>query len=219
MGHSYAEENYLKAILKLSTPPEFTVQTNQIAAHLETTAASVTDMLKKLAGKDLVSYQRYQGASLTESGQQAATRLLRRHRLWEVFLVQTLGMRWDEVHEIAEELEHIPSDSLIERLDAFLGHPKFDPHGDPIPNAQGRYTLRARIGLDELEAGLPATVVGVREDQRNFLQHLTEKGIGLGTRIELVGRDEYDGTVHLLVDGTAQTLSGAAARNILVKPL
>jgi len=219
MGHSYAEENYLKAILKLSAPPEYTVQTNQIAAHLETTAASVTDMLKKLAGKELVSYQRYQGASLTEKGQQAATRLLRRHRLWEVFLVQTLGMRWDEVHEIAEELEHIPSDSLIERLDAFLGHPKFDPHGDPIPNAQGRYTLRTRIGLDELEAAQPATIVGVREDQRSFLQHLTEKGIGLGTRIELVGRDDYDATVHLLVEGTATSLSAAAARNILVKPL
>jgi DtxR family Mn-dependent transcriptional regulator len=143
MGLSYAEENYLKAILKLSGSLDGTVSTNAIAAQLETSAASVTDMLKKLSDKKLITYLRYKGASLTDDGQRIATSLLRKHRLWEVFLVQSLGMTWDEVHEIAEELEHIQSDRLIERLDTFLGHPKFDPHGDPIPNAQGKvYTPR-----------------------------------------------------------------------------
>ena len=147
MGLSYAEENYLKAILKLSGSPDGTVSTNAIAAQLDTSAASVTDMLKKLSDKELITYQRYKGASLTDDGQRIATTLVRKHRLWEVFLVQSLGMTWDEVHEIAEELEHIQSDRLIDRLDHFLGHPKFDPHGDPIPNAQGKYTLRAQIPL------------------------------------------------------------------------
>ena len=219
MGQSYAEENYLKAILKLAGPPDYTVNTNMVAGHLNTTAASVTDMLKKLGAKGLVEYRKYQGASLTDAGHQVATALVRKHRLWEVFLVRSLGMAWDEVHDIAEELEHIQSDSLIERLDAFLGHPKFDPHGDPIPNAQGRYTLRAQISLDELAPDQMAEVVGVREDERAFLQHLTEKGIRLGCRLSVTRRDPYDAALSLDIEGLEVILSGPAARNILVKPL
>ena len=219
MGQSYAEENYLKAILKLAGPPDYTVNTNTVAAHLNTTAASVTDMLKKLGAKGLVEYRKYQGASLTDAGQQVATALVRKHRLWEVFLVKSLGMAWDEVHDIAEELEHIQSDALIERLDAFLGHPKFDPHGDPIPNAQGRYTLRKQISLDELFPEQMAEVVGVREDERAFLQHLTEKGIRLGCRLSVIRRDPYDAALSLEIEGLEVILSGNTARNILVKPL
>jgi DtxR family Mn-dependent transcriptional regulator len=128
-------------------------------------------------------------------------------------------MAWDEVHDIAEELEHIQSDVLIERLDAFLGHPKFDPHGDPIPNAQGRYTLRTQISLDELAPDQMAEVVGVREDERAFLQHLTEKGIRLGCRLSVTRRDPYDAALNLDIEGLEVILSGPAARNILVKPL
>jgi DtxR family transcriptional regulator, Mn-dependent transcriptional regulator len=217
MGLSYAEENYLKAILKLSGSPDGTVSTNAIAAQLDTSAASVTDMLKKLSDKELITYQRYKGASLTDDGQRIATTLVRKHRLWEVFLVQSLGMTWDEVHEIAEELEHIQSDRLIDRLDHFLGHPKFDPHGDPIPNAQGKYTLRAQIPLSDLKPGQEGVVIGVREDETSFLKHLNEKGLTVGKSIKVITNDDYDNTLSLHVDGHELNLSGKVARNIMIK--
>jgi DtxR family Mn-dependent transcriptional regulator len=218
MGLSYAEENYLKAILKLSGSLDGTVSTNAIAAQLETSAASVTDMLKKLSDKKLITYLRYKGASLTDDGQRIATSLLRKHRLWEVFLVQSLGMTWDEVHEIAEELEHIQSDRLIERLDTFLGHPKFDPHGDPIPNAQGKYTLRAQVPLSELKPGQEGTVIGVREDETAFLKHLNDKGLTIGKSITVLSNDDYDNTLRVTVDHLELNLSGKVARNIMIKP-
>ena len=217
MGLSYAEENYLKAILKLSGSPDGTVSTNAIAAQLDTSAASVTDMLKKLSDKELITYQRYKGASLTDDGQRIATTLVRKHRLWEVFLVQSLGMTWDEVHEIAEELEHIQSDRLIDRLDHFLGHPKFDPHGDPIPNAQGKYTLRAQVPLSELKPDQEGIVIGVREDETSFLKHLNEKGLTLGKSIKVITNDDYDNTLSLQVEGHELNLSGKVARNIMIK--
>jgi DtxR family Mn-dependent transcriptional regulator len=219
MGLSYAEENYLKAILKLSAPPDYTVSTNAIAAQLETSAASVTDMLKKLSDKALITYQRYKGASLTEEGQRLATYLVRKHRLWEVFLVQTLGMTWDEVHEIAEELEHIPSDRLIDRLDAFLGFPKFDPHGDPIPNAQGRYSVRAQMALIDLKEGQEGILIGVKEDETSFLKHLNDKGLTPGKSLKVLSNDEYDHTLRLIVDDQELNLSGIVARNIMIKPV
>ena len=219
MGLSYAEENYLKAILKLSGSPDGTVSTNAIAAQLETSAASVTDMLKKLSDKELITYQRYKGALLTEEGQRVATMLVRKHRLWEVFLVQSLGMTWDEVHEIAEELEHIQSDRLIDRLDTFLGRPKFDPHGDPIPNAQGKYTLRAQLPLTELKPGQEGVVIGVREDDTSFLKHLNDKGLTIGKSITILSNDEYDNTLRVSVDDLELNLSGKVARNIMIKPV
>lgn len=217
MGLSYAEENYLKALVKLSLPPVKTVSTNAIAAHLSTSAASVTDMLKKLADKQLITYQRYQGASLTEEGYRIATNLVRKHRLWEVFLVQSLGMTWDEVHEIAEELEHIQSDRLIEKLDAFLGYPKFDPHGDPIPNSQGKYTLRTQVPLTDLNVGQTGVIIGVREDDSSFLKHLTDKGITLGKSASILAHDTYDHTLRLMIDQHEINLSGQVAQHILVK--
>ncbi|HUR30197.1 MAG TPA: metal-dependent transcriptional regulator [Saprospiraceae bacterium] len=217
MGLTYAEENYLKAILRLSKPHDVTVSTNEIAAHLETSAASVTDMLKKLSDKELITYQKYKGAQLSELGNKIATKLVRKHRLWEVFLVQSLGMTWDEVHEIAEELEHIQSDPLIERLDAFLGFPKFDPHGDPIPNAQGKYTLRAQLLLTELKPGQEGVVVGVKDADTLFLRHLNDKGITIGKKAKLLTNDPYDQTVRLTIEDNELTISGKVAQNILIK--
>lgn len=218
MGLTYAEENYLKAIIKLVQPPERTVSTNALAAQLGTSAPSVTDMLKKLSDKHLITYERYQGASLTEEGQRLATSLVRKHRLWEVFLHQSLGMSWDEVHEIAEELEHIQSDRLIESLDKFLGTPKFDPHGDPIPNAQGKYTLRSQVALSELQVGQAGTVIGVKDDGSSFLKHLSDKGINLGRTIRILNHDAYDQALTLSIDERKTELTGQVAKNILVKP-
>jgi len=219
MGLTYAEENYLKAILRLSKPHEVSVSTNAIAAHLETSAASVTDMLKKLADKELITYQKYKGAQLTDTGNKIATNLIRKHRLWEVFLVQSLGMTWDEVHEIAEELEHIQSDQLIERLDAFLGFPKYDPHGDPIPNAQGKYTLRAQMLLTELQPGQEGIVIGVKEADNLLLRHLNEKGITIGKKAKLLTSDAYDQSVVLSIEDHEMSISGKVAQNILIKPV
>ncbi len=217
MGLTYAEENYLKAILRLTGPPDMNISTNAIAAHQETSAASVTDMLKKLAEKELITYQRYKGAQLTDHGKQIATVLLRKHRLWEVFLVQSLGMSWDEVHDIAEELEHIQSDQLIERLDAFLGYPKYDPHGDPIPNAKGKYTLRAQLLLTELKPGQEGVVVGVRDANNSLLRHLNDKGISIGKKATVQDNDPYDQTVRLRIEDKELSISGKVAQNILIK--
>jgi DtxR family Mn-dependent transcriptional regulator len=217
MELSITEEIYLKAILKLSAGPETTVSTNAIAAQVHTSAASVTDMLKRLAEKELITYQRYQGARLTEQGIRIATYLLRKHRLWKVFLVQKLGMSWDVVHDIAGELEHIRSTSLIDQLDSFLGFPKFDPHGDPIPNAQGKYTLRAQLPLTELQPGKSGFVIGVRESENSFLKYLSEKGITLGKTISVIANESYDQTMIFSIDGVEASISGKVAQNVLVK--
>lgn len=217
MGLTYAEENYLKTILRLSIPPDMMVSTNAIAGHQETSAASVTDMLKKLADKEYIIYQRYKGAQLTDEGYRIATSLVRKHRLWEVFLVQSLGMSWDEVHDIAEELEHIQSDHLIDKLDAFLGYPKYDPHGDPIPNALGKYTLRAQLFLTELQPGQTGVIIGVREADNSMLRHLNEKGITIGKKAMLQENDPYDKSVRISIENKELSLSGKVAQNILIK--
>lgn len=217
MSFTYAEENYLKALLKLSLPPDRQVNTNTLAHHLSTSAASVTDMLKKLSEKGYISYERYKGASLTEVGNRVATELIRKHRLWEVFLVEKLGMNWDEVHEIAEELEHIQSPELIDKLDTFLGHPRFDPHGDPIPNSKGKYTLRSQRTIAEMSPDEEGSVVGVKDDSAGFLKHLTEKGIALGKHIVFVQQDPYDQSVSVILNDEKITLSGKVAQSIYIK--
>jgi DtxR family Mn-dependent transcriptional regulator len=217
MDLSPTEENYLKAILRLSAFQDKSVNTNAIASHLQTSAASVTDMLKRLSGKKLITYLRYNGARLTEPGYKTATYLVRKHRLWKVFLVQTLGISWDEVSDIAEELEHIHSDLLIDRLDSHLGFPKFDPHGDPIPNAQGKYTLRSQSALTDLQPGKSGLILGVKETDPSFLAHLTEKGIAIGKTITALSFHAYDQSMKLKMDDIEFNLSGNVARNILVK--
>src|SRR3984885_5178673 len=138
--NTFTEENYLKAIYHLSHESG-SVSTNQIAAALNTKAASVTDMLKKLADKALINYEKYQGVTLTSAGQKIALHIIRKHRLWEYFLVEKLNFKWDEVHEMAEEMEHISSVELIDRLDKFMDYPKHDPHGDPIPDSDGKFKV------------------------------------------------------------------------------
>ena len=220
-----AEENYLKAIYKLSeiAKPRHeresaSIPTNAIAQEMQTSAASVTDMLQRLAEKKLVSYEKYRGVTLTDAGRQLAVHLLRRHRLWEVFLSETLGFSWDQVHDLAEELEHIESNELTDRLDAFLGHPKFDPHGDPIPNSEGKFTLRQQIPLSDLTPASTGIVVGVREHSSPFLAHLDEIGIAIHKEIRIQDRFSYDDSVRVDIDGELRTISGKVARNILVKP-
>ncbi len=217
MDLTIAEETYLKAIHRLSSQSDKPVNTNAIAEYLLTSAASVTDMVKRLYGKKLVNYQRYNGTRLTAQGNTLATLLVRKHRLWESFLVHTLGMAWDEVHDIAEELEHIHSDLLINRLDDFLGFPKFDPHGEPIPNAQGKYTLRAQTPLTEVRPGQSGIILAVKNSGSQLLKYLNEKGITIGKTFTVISRENYDQSMHLMMDQKDVSLPREVAQQLLVK--
>ena len=217
MKLSITEENYLKAIYKLSEKSNQSVSTNYISREMKTSAASVTDMLKRLADKKLLKYAKYKGASLTVLGSKISTTLIRKHRLWEVFLVDKLHFKWDEVHEIAEQLEHINSDPLIDRLDSFLNFPKFDPHGDPIPSADGKFTLRNQQILTEIQLNTPAVVVGVKEHSVFFLRHLDDLKINLGKELEIIEKFDYDDSLKIKVGEDIQMISAKVARNIYVK--
>ena len=215
--HSFTEENYLKAIYHLSDGNDSVVSTNGIAEITNTKAASVTDMLKKLADKKLINYIKYQGVTLTESGIKAAVNIIRKHRLWEVFLVEKLGFKWDEVHDIAEELEHINSATLINRLDDFLDNPAADPHGDPIPDRSGTIQHKKLVKLSNMKPGQTGTISGVSEHSSVFLKLLEKLGLTLGTTITITELIEFDGSIMLSLDKTNErTISREVAKNILV---
>lgn len=215
--HSFTEENYIKTIFKLSANGTQEVNTNAIAEALETKAASVTDMLRKLSGKQLVHYIKYRGVSLTDEGNRVALQVIRKHRLWEVFLVEKLKFSWDEVHDVAEELEHVNSALLTRRLDEFLGHPQFDPHGDPIPSENGEMKLKKQRLLAEMNVEETGVVVGVNDSQPLFLQYLDKLGISLGTRIRVLERYAYDNSLEITLEDQKQLLvSSEVAKNIFL---
>lgn len=212
---SYTEENYLKIIYHLSVMSN-PVQTNAIAEKMQTKAASVTDMLKKLSDKGLVDYVKYQGVTLTDEGRSTAINIVRKHRLWEVFLVDKLNFKWDEVHDVAEELEHIKSRLLIERLDEFLDYPKVDPHGDPIPDRHGNFADLAFIKLSKLNVGEKGTITGVSEHSSPFLKHLEKLGLTLGKKIEISEIIDFDGSVELRINQNKVNISREVAKHILI---
>lgn len=217
---SQTEENYIKAIYKISQTESKNVSTNAISKLIQTKAASVTDMLQRLSEKNLVNYKKYKGVNLTDQGKKIATQLIRKHRLWEVFLVNKLHFSWEEVHDIAEELEHINSDKLIDKLDEYLGFPKFDPHGDPIPNHEGKFTLRQQISLSDMNEGESGQVIGVKIHDTPFLEHLNEIGIQLNTNMQVIGKKEYDQTRLVLIGKNVKThISEKVARQLLMKKL
>ena len=218
MKISHTEENYLKAIFSITEKGQQTASTNAISHQMKTSAASVTDMVKRLAKKELVIHERHKGVKLTLKGNQVATKLVRKHRLWEVFLVEKLNFLWDEVHDIAEELEHIQSDDLVERLDKFLGHPKFDPHGDPIPDKDGNFATRQQKTLSELEVGKEGVLVGVGEHSTPFLQYLGQLGIALGSNIKVLEKFEFDDSVKILLDNDKElTVTNKVSQNLFLQ--
>lgn len=214
---TFSEENYLKTIYHLTTVSVAEVSTNAIAEMMETKASSVTDMLKKLAEKDLVNYIKYQGVSLTNKGKLTAKMIVRKHRLWEVFLVEKLNFAWDEVHDIAEQLEHIKSEQLVNKLDDFLGNPTEDPHGDPIPNAKGQIITIEKKLLSELTVNQTGICVGVKDSSSEFLKYLDKYGIALGSRIELIEKEAFDSSLKIKLDGMQLTISNKIAGNLYVK--
>ncbi|MBL0256139.1 MAG: metal-dependent transcriptional regulator [Bacteroidetes bacterium] len=218
--HSLTEENYLKAIYKLLEKGEKKISTTAIAALVETAPASVTDMLKKLAEKKLIRYEKYQGVTLSGSGKKVAVDIIRKHRLWEFFLVEKLGFSWDQVHDIAEQLEHIKSEALITRLDHFLGNPKADPHGDPIPDEHGVFHALNTIPLSAVTVNVPVIITGVIDHRPVFLRFLEKEGYALGKKILVKEKLEIDQSVTLLLSGSKKLkhISHDVARNILVLP-
>jgi DtxR family Mn-dependent transcriptional regulator len=220
MAISFTEENYLKVIHRLSEATSEDISTNAVAELMQTKAASVTDMLRKLADKGWVNYQKYQGVRLSPAGEKIALSIVRKHRLWEVFLVDKMGFNWDEVHEIAEQLEHIESDELVQKLDAYLGFPKTDPHGDPIPNKEGILPELAYLHLSDIKAGKNCKLMGVAQDSAVFLQLLTKLNLSLGAKLAILEINEFDRSFFVSInDAEPIFISHEVAKNILVKIL
>ena len=213
---SRSEENYLKAIFSLAQQ-KGGISTRKIARELDAKDSSVTDMLKKLAGKGLIDYIKYHGVSLTDEGQQEALSVVRRHRLWEVFLVEKLQFKWDEVHELAEQLEHIQSTALINRLEEFLGFPEKDPHGDPIPDREGHISRLPQSLLSDAELHQALRIVRVKDDSSAFLQYLDSTGISIGSSIQICQKITYDDSLQLhFKNGKEVHISAKVAEQIVV---
>lgn len=214
---SFAEENYLKAIFHLSDGGASDVSTNALSDLMNTKPASVSDMIRKLDEKGMVTYKKYYGVNVSKKGKIMALQVIRKHRLWEVFLVEKLKFSWDEVHEVAEQLEHIRSGLLIQRLDEFLDFPRVDPHGDPIPDENGVMAVAKKTQLDKMEIGMKGKVVAVDDGDASFLQYLDKIGIYLGAKLEVVDKITFDGSLEISVDGDRKVfISREVSQNILI---
>ncbi|MBT3546159.1 MAG: metal-dependent transcriptional regulator [Flavobacterium sp.] len=214
---SLSEENYLKSIYHLESISGKGTSTNAIAKKLETKPSSVTDMIKKLADKQVLVYKKYQGVTLTNLGKKSATAIIRKHRLWEVFLVNKLNFSWDEVHDVAEQLEHIKSAKLIDELDEFLGFPKKDPHGDPIPDKEGNFHKIEKILLSSLEENQYGICIGVNDSSSDFLKYLDKYQISLGQQLKVISKEPFDGSLIILVNKKEITISHKTSNNIYIQ--
>lgn len=214
---SLSEENYLKAIFHLEQSYRAGVSTNALAEEMQTKASSVTDMIKKLSEKKLLNYKKYQGVKLSKTGRETAIEVIRKHRLWEVFLVEKLNFNWDEVHDVAEQLEHIKSQKLIRELDKFLGHPKRDPHGDPIPDAEGNFSVSNKILLSDLEKGDSGMCVGVKDSSATFLQFLDKNNIALGKKLKVLEKETFDQSMLIQLDDKELHVSHLISGNLYIK--
>ena len=212
------EENYLKAIYHLSGGGIDSVSTNALAENMNNKAASVTDMLKKLAEKKMIEYEKYRGVNISRKGKREALKVIRKHRLWETFLVDKLDFNWDEVHEVAEQLEHIKSSLLIEKLEEFLGFPAIDPHGHPIPDKDGNLHEIIRIQLSEAPEGKICKVLSVKHGSPSFLKYLSKIGVSIGATVKILEKVDFDQSMEVLIGGeTKAFISREASENILVK--
>ncbi len=220
MSLSYAEENYLKSIYSITKHGDVKASTNDISADMQTKASSVTDMLKKLAKKGLIFYKAYQPVTLTELGRKTAISTIRKHRLWEVFLAEKLHFKWDEVHAIAEELEHIQSEKLINKLEEYLDYPTLDPHGDPIPNIHGEVQLHQNFTIADLQKHQFGKIIGFKDTSDDFLKYLDKTGLTLGKSVRVNEVNAYDNSVEVMLDmKVVQNISDQVANNIYIKNL
>ena len=212
-----SEEDYIKTIYHLGKGKSTMATTNAVAEQMQTKPSSVTDMLKKLSEKGVVNYKKYKGVKLTEYGQKVALAIIRKHRLWEVFLVQKLDFSWDEVHEVAEQLEHIKSEKLIDSLDQHLGFPKIDPHGDPIPSKDGMFREAVKKLVSEVAAGTEGVCVGVKDSTAAFLKFLDKNKIALGDTIKVLEKEEFDGSFRIKIRNQIMHISNQIASNLYLQ--
>ncbi len=216
---SQTEENYIKAIYSIEVHTGKSVSTNKIAEKLKTKASSVSDMIKKLSDKKLVYYKKYQGTKLTSEGKSIAVKIVRKHRIWEVFLVNNLDYTWDEVHDLAEQLEHIKSNTLINKLEAYLNFPTHDPHGDPIPDKDGNIEHHKNIMLSSAKVGENCTVIGVKDSSSSFLKFLDNTNIKLGSQLKIISIEEFDNSMIIENNGVSTSISYQISKNLFVKKL
>lgn len=215
--HTLSEENYLKSIYKLSLRDGEKITPTAIAELLGNNAASVVDMIRKLSDKQLIEYDKKKGASLTAQGLKDAILIVRKHRLWEVFLLEKLGFHWDEIHDIAEELEHVSNATLADRLDEFLGFPEYDPHGDPIPKANGKVPKTYSVTLADVKTGTTCRVAAVRDTSSSFLQYLLKLNIGIGTQVQVLEKITFDQSLVVSINGEERTtVSQKFGENVLI---
>ncbi|MBL4939990.1 MAG: metal-dependent transcriptional regulator, partial [Lutibacter sp.] len=214
---SQTEENHLKAIYSIGLSNAKSVNTTLIAKRLQTKPSSVTDMIKKLAEKEFINYEKYKGVSLTISGEKIAVEIIRKHRLWEVFLVKKLHYNWDEVHDMAEQLEHIKSTTLVGRLEAFLEFPKHDPHGDPIPDENGNIAQHKKIMLSSVSVNKSCVVIGVNDSSSSFLKYLDSANIKLGSHIKVISKEEFDNSMFMQIGNVSISISHQISKNLFVK--
>ncbi len=214
---SRSEENYIKAIFHLGTISEKGISTNAIAKKLNTKASSVTDMVRKLSDKKVIIYKKYKGVTLTAFGKKTAVNIVRKHRLWEVFLVEKLNFSWDEVHDVAEQLEHIKSQKLINELDTFLGFPKRDPHGDPIPDKEGNLHTIEKSLLSTLTKNQSGICVGVNDSSSEFLRFLDKQGIALGQIIKVIEKEPFDDSFSIKINNRNLSISNKIANNLYIQ--
>lgn len=214
---SHTEENYLKALLKITFEKgNNEAGTNELAHVLLVKPATVNDMLKKMKEKEWVKYEKYGKITLTTEGRKNAVEVLRKHRLWETFLCKKFDFSWDEVHEIAEQLEHIQSAKLIDQLDKFLDYPEFDPHGDPIPNKKGEIKVQFKKTLSDVEVGHRCKMVAVKDNSSSFLQYVVSVGLGINNEIKVLSKQDYDDLLLIEVNGIKSSVSQKFAENIFV---
>ena len=215
--NSLTEENYLKAIYRLSQRSSRKITPTAIAEAMSVNAASVVDMIKKLSEKKLISYDKIRGAKLTDKGTKIALGVVRNHRLWEVFLLEKLGYSWDVVHEIAEQLEHIKHPELTDRLNKYLGYPQYDPHGDPIPKPNGKMPDTVKTLLSEIKVGKTCRVIAVKDTSSAFLQYLLQLSVNIGTKIKVLEKIPFDGSMTIQIGRDTKTaVSQKFAENLLV---
>ncbi|MBW4891041.1 metal-dependent transcriptional regulator [Mucilaginibacter sp. HMF5004] len=215
--NTLSEENYLKAIFRLSQKSDEKITPTAIAEALGNNAASVVDMIRKMTDKELIEYDKKKGVRLTQQGLKDSILIVRKHRLWEVFLLEKLGFHWDEIHDIAEELEHVSNASLADRLDKFLGFPEYDPHGDPIPKANGKLPKTFTVSLADVKTGASCKVAAVRDTSSSFLQYLVKLGIGIGTPIQVLERIAFDQSLVIKINEQDQTtVSQRFSESILI---
>ncbi len=214
---TFSEENYLKTIFHLEQIHSNGVSTNALSKEMETKASSVTDMIKKLSEKKLINYKKYKGFKLSQFGMETAIAIIRKHRLWEVFLVEKLNFSWDEVHEVAEQLEHIKSEKLTNKLDAFLAYPKIDPHGDPIPNKDGNFPKISKMLFSECQVGDEGTFIGVKDSSSIFLQFLDKNNIYLNAKVKIIQKEAFDLSLKIEINNNTIMVSHKTASNLYLQ--